>query len=257
MHAVILAGGFGTRLSEETDRIPKPMVQIGSRPILWHIMKTYAAHGITDFVICCGYKGYVIKEYFANYFVHTSDVTFVMRNNKMKIHRTDAEDWRVTVVDTGEHTMTGGRLRRVRGHLPPDEPFCFTYGDGLGDVDISASVAFHQAHGKLATLTAVPPPTRFGALTLSDHDEVISFDEKPTDIASRINGGYFVLDPAAISYISGDEVSWEREPLSRLAKDRELVAYRHDGFWQPMDTLWEKRLLDDMWDSGEAPWKTW
>jgi glucose-1-phosphate cytidylyltransferase len=257
MKAVILAGGLGTRLSEETDRIPKPMVEIGSKPILWHIMKTYSAHGVNDFIICCGYKGYLIKEYFANYFVHTSDVTFDMKDNQMEIHQSMAEDWRVTVVDTGEQTMTGGRLRRVRKFLDPDETFCFTYGDGVGDIDITALIEFHRSHGKKATLTAVKPSARFGVINIDPNHVVTSFDEKPREGASLVNGGYFVLSPDVIDLIDGDDVSWEREPLMALASQRELAAFEHDGFWQPMDTLWEKRLLDSMWADGTAPWRVW
>ena len=257
MKAVILAGGLGTRLSEETSLKPKPMVEIGGRPILWHILKIYSAHGINDFVICAGYKGYVIKEYFANYFLHMSDVTFDMGSNTMEVHRKNAEPWRVTIVDTGEATMTGGRLKRVAEFLD-DEPFCFTYGDGVGDVDITGLVAFHRAHGKIATLTAVQPPGRYGALALNDDDGVEHFQEKPEGDGSWINGGFFVLNPEAIGYITGgDPMTWEREPLEGLARDRELRAWKHRGFWRPMDTLRDKLQLEEMWESGKAPWKIW
>ena len=257
MYAVILAGGLGTRLSEETDRIPKPMVEIGSKPILWHIMKSYSTHGVNDFVVCCGYKGYVIKEYFANYFVHSSDVTFDSSTNEVTVHQRRAEDWRVTLVDTGETTMTGGRLRQVREHLPEGEDFCFTYGDGVGDVDIASLVDFHRAHGKKATLTAVRPPARFGALELKADGEVVAFEEKPLEAGNWINGGYFVLSTDVIDLIAGDSTSWEHEPLRALVSQNQLVAYRHHGFWQPMDTLREKRLLDNLWSEGQAPWKVW
>ncbi|WP_193210811.1 glucose-1-phosphate cytidylyltransferase [Luteolibacter marinus] len=257
MKAVILAGGLGTRLSEETSLKPKPMVEIGGRPILWHILKIYSAHGINDFVICAGYKGYVIKEYFANYFLHMSDVTFDMASNSMEVHRKNAEPWRVTIVDTGEATMTGGRLKRVAEFLG-DEPFCFTYGDGVGDIDISALVDFHRSHGKVATLTAVQPPGRYGALALSDEDAVEAFQEKPEGDGAWINGGFFVLNPEAIGYITGgDPMIWEREPLENLAKDRQLLAWKHRGFWRPMDTLRDRIQLEEMWESGKAPWKVW
>lgn len=256
MKAVILAGGLGTRLSEETGSRPKPMVEIGGKPILWHIMKIYSAHGVRDFVVCLGYKGYMIKEYFANYFLHMSDVTFDMSRNKMEVHQNNAEPWRVTLVDTGENTMTGGRLRRVRTYLEGDEAFCFTYGDGLGDVDISRVLEFHKAHGKLATMTATQPPGRFGALGL-DKNEVQTFQEKPGGDGGWINGGYFVLSPEVLDYISDDAAVWEREPLEHLAADGELMAYKHEGFWQPMDTLRDKHHLEGLWESGEAPWKVW
>lgn len=256
MKAVILAGGLGTRLSEETSARPKPMVEIGGRPILWHIMNIYSAHGINDFIICCGYKGYVIKEYFANYFLHMSDVTFDMRKNKMQVHDQRAEPWNVTLVDTGDDSLTGGRLKRVAGYLKPGEPFCFTYGDGVGDVDIAASIAFHQSHGRLATLTATYPPGRFGALDIQNK-QVISFKEKPKGDGAMINGGFFVLDPKAIDYVAGDSTSWEEEPLAKLAADNQLMAFEHKGFWQPMDTLRDKHQLEALWNSGQAPWKVW
>lgn len=256
MKAVILAGGLGTRISEETHLKPKPMINIGGHPILWHIMKTYSSHGVNDFVICCGYKGYVIKEYFANYFLHMSDVTFDMSNNHIEVHEQHAEPWRVTLVDTGEETMTGGRLRRVRPYLENEEQFCFTYGDGLSDVDISAQLAFHRAHGKLATVTAVLPPGRYGALERVG-DQVQGFTEKPRGDGGWINGGFFVLSPKVIDLIEGDTTSWEAEPLAQLAKADQLMAFEHSGFWQAMDTLREKNLLEDLWQSGRAPWKRW
>ncbi|MEM8551968.1 MAG: glucose-1-phosphate cytidylyltransferase [Pseudomonadota bacterium] len=254
MKAVILAGGLGTRLAEETAVRPKPMVEIGGLPILWHIMKIYSHHGINDFIVCCGYKGYVIKEYFSNYFMHMSDVTFDMARNDVVYHQPRAEPWRVTLVDTGDATMTGGRLRRVAGHLE-DEPFCFTYGDGVADVDISALIAFHKRHGRRATVTAVMPPGRYGALELGEDGAVRRFVEKPRGDGGRINGGFFVLSPAVIDVIDGDATAWEVEPLSRLAQSGELVAYPHDGFWQPMDTLRDRKQLEDLWASGEAPWR--
>jgi glucose-1-phosphate cytidylyltransferase len=259
MKAVILAGGYGTRISEESAIRPKPMVEIGSKPILWHIMKIYAAHGITDFVICCGYKAYMIKEYFANYFLHTADVTFDLRENRMEVHRAASEPWRVTLIDTGEQTMTGGRIRRVREHIG-GETFCLTYGDGVGDVDITRLVAYHRAQGALATLTAVQPPGRFGAFTLGEEQSRISsFKEKPQGDGegAYINGGYFVLEPQVLDYIAGDETVWEREPLERLAHDGALAAYRHRGFWQPMDTLRDKNYLEELWQRGSAPWRIW
>jgi glucose-1-phosphate cytidylyltransferase len=255
MKAVILAGGLGTRISEETGVKPKPMIEIGGKPILWHIMKIYSAHGIHDFVICCGYKGYMIKEYFANYFLHMSDVTFDMENNQMKVHQRNAESWRVTLVDTGDNTMTGGRLKRVRDYLGDDD-FCFTYGDGVGDVDIGRSIEFHRQHGKLATVTAVQPPGRFGSLDMKG-DDVLSFQEKPQGDGSWINGGFFVLSPKVVDLIDGDQTSWEREPCERLARDSQLSVYRHSGYWQPMDTLRDKVHLEELWQSGKAPWKTW
>lgn len=257
MKAVILAGGLGTRISEETHLKPKPMIEIGGKPILWHIMKMYSHHGINDFVICCGYKGYIIKEYFANYFLHMSDVTFDMSENKMEVHQKHAEPWRVTLVDTGDDTMTGGRLKRVQKYLKNDEAFCFTYGDGVSDVDITALVKFHQSHGKLATLTAVHPPGRFGALDLTADSEVQSFVEKPKGDGGMVNGGFFVLSPEVLELIADDQAIWERGPLETLAKQHSLRAYQHAGFWQPMDTLRDKTLLEDLWQSGQAPWKKW
>jgi glucose-1-phosphate cytidylyltransferase len=256
MKAVILAGGLGTRLSEETSIRPKPMVEIGGRPVLWHILKMYSHHGVNDFVICCGYKGYVIKEYFANYFLHMSDVTFDMRSNKMEVHHKRAEPWTVTLVDTGEDSMTGGRLRRVAKYVQNDEAFCFTYGDGVGDIDIGETIAFHRAHGKAATLTATLPPGRFGALDIRA-GQVLNFKEKPKGDGAKINCGFFVLSPQVLSRLEGDQTVWEQEPLVSLAADRELMAYEHDGFWQPMDTLRDKHLLEELWSSGHAPWKMW
>lgn len=256
MKAVILAGGLGTRISEETHLKPKPMVEIGGRPILWHIMKLYSARGVNDFVICCGYKGYLIKEYFANYFLHMSDVTFDMERNEMQVHRRMAEPWRVTLVDTGENTLTGGRLKRVADYLRDEDCFCFTYGDGLSDIDIRALIAFHRQHGKLATVTAVRPPGRYGALERSG-DQVVEFVEKPRGDGGVINGGFFVLSPKCIDLIEGDATPWEWAPMSELAAIGELMAFEHQGFWQPMDTLREKTLLEDLWASGKAPWKLW
>lgn len=255
MLAVILAGGLGTRISEETHLKPKPMIEIGGKPVLWHILKIYSAHGINDFIICVGYKGYVIKEYFANYFLHMSDVTFDIKNNRMEVHHKHAESWRVTVVDTGEETQTGGRLKRVRDYLE-DEPFCFTYGDGLADVDVSATVEFHRSHGKLATITAVQPPGRYGALQIEE-GFVRDFHEKPLGDGAWINGGFFVLDPAVVGRIPDDASIWEREPMESLARNNELMAYQHSGFWRPMDTLRDKSQLDELWQSGRAPWKVW
>ncbi|MBB3291036.1 MULTISPECIES: glucose-1-phosphate cytidylyltransferase [unclassified Rhizobium] len=255
MKAVILAGGLGTRISEETSSRPKPMVEVGNRPILWHIMKIYSQHGINDFIVCCGYKGYVIKEYFANYFLHMSDVTFDMRSNKMEVLQNSAEPWRVSLVDTGEATMTGGRLKRVREYLG-DEDFCLTYGDGVGDIDITALIAFHKEQGRLATLTAMQPPGRFGSLAFDGH-KIQHFQEKPQGDGGWINGGFFVLSPKVIDYIEGDASIWEREPLETLAKQEQLNAWFHHGFWQPMDTLRDKRHLEELWASGQAPWKTW
>lgn len=254
MKAVILAGGLGTRISEETHLKPKPMIEIGGKPILWHIMKAYSAHGIHDFVICCGYKGYVIKEYFANYFLHMSDVTFDMKNNKMEVHQQHAEPWRVTLVDTGDNTLTGGRLKRIAPYVENDEAFCFTYGDGVSDVDISAELAFHRQHGKLATVVAVQPPGRYGALQL-DRARVDGFMEKPRGDGGLINGGFFVLSPQCLDLIEGDDSSWEGKPLSVLAERGQLMAFEHRGFWQPMDTLRDKTYLEDLWFSGQAPWK--
>jgi len=255
MKAVILAGGYGTRIAEETHLKPKPMIEIGGKPVLWHIMKTYSAYGIDDFVICCGYKGYMIKEYFANYALHVSDVTFDLRANRMQVHQSSVEPWTVTLIDTGDETGTGGRLRRVRRYVG-SEDFCFTYGDGVCDVDVGKLVAFHKRQRTLATVTATQPPGRFGVLTMSDA-KIASFEEKPHGDGGWINGGYFVLSPKAIDYIDGDDAMWEREPLERLAKDGQLSAYVHRGFWQPLDTLRDKNLLNDLWDSGKAPWKVW
>ncbi len=254
MKVVILAGGLGTRLSEETVQRPKPMVEIGDRPILWHIMKSYAAHGLNDFVVCLGYKGYVVKEFFANYFLHTSNVTFDLGRNAMEVHQRHAEPWRVTLVDTGDATQTGGRIKRVAEHI--GETFCMTYGDGLGDIDITASIAFHHAHGRLCTVTAVQPPGRFGALDL-DEDRVVEFREKPFARDTWINGGFSILSRQVLDYIDGDDTFWEHTPLQRLVAEDQLRAWRHTGFWQPMDTLREKGLLQDLWASGRAPWKVW
>jgi glucose-1-phosphate cytidylyltransferase len=256
MKAVILAGGFGSRISEETNLKPKPMIEIGGKPILWHIMKIYAANGVNDFIICCGYKGYVIKEYFANYFLHMSDVTFDMAHNRMEVHQKHAEPWRVTLIDTGEDSMTGGRLKRVAKYVQDEDAFCFTYGDGVADVDIAAEIAFHRAHGKLATVTAVQPPGRYGALQMAG-SQVTGFSEKPRGDGGLINGGFFVLSPRCLDRIAGDSTSWEAEPLTGLARDGQLMAFAHTGFWQPMDTLREKNLLEDLWQSGRAPWKRW
>lgn len=254
--AVILAGGLGTRISEETHLKPKPMIEIGGKPILWHIMKMYSVHGIHDFVVCCGYKGYVIKEYFANYFLHMSDVTFDMAENRMEVHHRHAEPWRVTLVDTGEATMTGGRLRRVAEYLKDEQAFCFTYGDGVSDVNIAAVLDFHRSHGKLATVTGVQPPGRYGALDTCGNG-VNGFMEKPPGDGAWINGGFFVLSPEVLSRIADDSTSWEAAPLESLAADGQLQVYRHAGFWQPMDTLRDKNQLEALWQSGEAPWKTW
>jgi glucose-1-phosphate cytidylyltransferase len=254
MKAVILAGGRGSRISEETSIKPKPMIEIGEKPILWHIMKFYSAHGINDFVICCGYLGYVIKEYFANYFVHTSDVTYDLANNKVEVHHQTTEPWKVTLVDTGLDSMTGGRLKRVKQYLD-DEDFCFTYGDGLSDVNITKLLKFHQESGKLATVTAVQPPGRFGALIL-DSTDVKGFREKPED-GGWINGGFFILNPQVIDYIEDDSTTWEREPMERLVKDNQMNAFLHHGFFQPMDTLRDKNQLEEMWEKGKAPWKIW
>ena len=256
MRAVILAGGLGTRISEETSVRPKPMVEIGGRPILWHIMKMYSAHGIDDFIVCCGYKGYLIKEYFANYFLHMSDVTFDMQNNKMEVHQRNAEPWRVTLVDTGENTLTGGRLKRVADYVKDEDAFCFTYGDGVANVDIGALVNFHRQHGKRATVTAVQPPGRYGALSM-DGNRVRGFVEKPQGDGGWINGGFFVLSPDCIELVENDASSWEGEPLSQLAAQGELMAFWHNDFWQPMDTLRDKNQLEELWQSGNAPWKMW
>jgi glucose-1-phosphate cytidylyltransferase len=256
LKAVILAGGMGTRISEESHLRPKPMIEIGGRPILWHIMKSYSHHGITDFVICLGYRGYLIKEYFANYFLHNADVTIDARRNEIKYHKAKSEPWRMTLVDTGEHTMTGGRLKSVASYLTPGEPFCFTYGDGVADIDVGRQVAFHKAHGKRGTVTAVTPPGRYGALSI-ERDRVVRFVEKPTGDNTFINGGFFVLDPSVVDLIDGDDTPWEGAPLERLAAQGELMAFRHTGFWQPMDTLRDRMHLEQLWASGNAPWKVW
>jgi glucose-1-phosphate cytidylyltransferase len=257
MKAVILAGGLGTRISEETDSKPKPMIEIGGKPILWHIMKIYSSHGVNDFVVCCGYKGYVIKEYFANYFLHMSDVTFDIQNNNMHIHQNKSEPWTVSLVDTGEETMTGGRLKRVKDYLKDESEFCFTYGDGVSDVNIGKLIKHHKKHGKKATLTATRPQGRFGAIKIGFDNMINKFEEKPEGDQSWINGGFFVLNPSVIDIIDSDFTSWENEPLTKLAKDGQLSAYIHDGFWQPMDTLREKNKLNELWISGKAPWKVW
>ena len=256
MKAVILAGGLGTRISEETATRPKPMVEIGGKPILWHILKMYSHYGIHDFVICCGYKGYLIKEYFANYFLHTSDVTFDMQRNQMEVHSKRAEPWTVTLVDTGDNSMTGGRLLRVAKYVQDDEAFCLTYGDGVSDIDIAASIKFHRAHGKAATLAATFPPGRFGALDIRQR-QVMTFKEKPKGDGGMINGGFFVLSPRVLSYLQDDTTVWEQDPLMQLADDGQLMAFEHHGFWHPMDTLRDKQLLEDLWASGNAPWKKW
>jgi len=255
MKAVILAGGLGTRISEETHLKPKPMIEIGGKPILWHIMKMYSAHGVNEFVICCGYKGYMIKEFFANYFLHMSDVTFDMSNNGMEIHQNNAEHWKVTLIDTGENTLTGGRLKRVRSYLGDDD-FCFTYGDGVGSIDITKLIQFHKQHRKNATVTAVQPPGRFGALEMSG-TSVQSFVEKPHGDGMYINGGFFVLNPKVIDLIDDDNTIWERKPLETLAARGQLEAFKHDGFWHPMDTLRDRQHLEELWQSGDAPWKVW
>ncbi len=256
MKAVILAGGLGTRLSEQTVSKPKPMVEIGGRPILWHILKIYSHYGINDFIICCGYRGYVIKEYFANYFLHQSDVTFNIKDNKIEVHQKRVEPWTVTLVDTGEQTMTGGRLRRIKDYIKDEESFCFTYGDGVADINIDELLKFHKAHGKLATLTATLPPGRFGALDI-DLYKINRFEEKPKGDGALINGGFFVLSPKVIARIDGDKTIWEQEPLKGLAKDGELMAFKHEGFWQPMDTLRDKTKLQELYESNKAPWKLW
>jgi glucose-1-phosphate cytidylyltransferase len=256
LKAVILAGGLGTRISEETHLKPKPMIEIGGRPILWHIMKIYSAHGVNEFVICCGYKGYFIKEYFSNYFLHMSDVTFDMANNQMQVHQQKAEPWKVTLLDTGDNTLTGGRLKRVADHVKDEEAFCFTYGDGLADINIKSSIDFHLNHGKLATITAVQPPGRYGALE-RDGDTITGFIEKPRGDGGLINGGFFVLSPKCIDFIEGDQTSWEEQPLTQLASIGEMMAFEHQGFWQPMDTLRDKNHLEEMWSSGSADWKVW
>jgi glucose-1-phosphate cytidylyltransferase len=255
MKTVILAGGYGTRISEETFLKPKPMIEIGGMPILWHIMKTYSSYDINDFIICCGYKGYIIKEYFANYFLHMSDVTFDIKHNKMEVHHKSVEPWNVTLVDTGLETMTGGRLKRIKNYLE-DDTFCFTYGDGVGDINISNLINFHNNKKTLATITAVQPPGRFGRLNIKN-DKVIDFKEKPSGDGDWINGGYFVLEPEVLDYIKGDSTIWEREPLERLAHDGQISAYKHTNFWHPVDTLRDKNYLEEMWNSGKASWKTW
>ena len=257
MKAVILAGGLGTRISEETYLKPKPMIEIGGRPILWHIMKMYSAHGVNDFIVCCGYKGYVVKEYFANYFLHMSDVTFDMANNRMEVHEQKAEPWRVTLVDTGDDTLTGGRLKCISKYLDNEDTFCFTYGDGLSDIDITQTIKFHQKHGKLATVTAVQPPGRYGAIETNTNSQITGFVEKPRGDGGLINGGFFVLSPQVLKLIDSDQTSWESEPLTKLAAMGEIMAFEHQGFWQPMDTLREKNLLEELWDTGKAPWKKW
>jgi glucose-1-phosphate cytidylyltransferase len=254
---VILAGGLGTRISEETHLKPKPMIEIGGKPILWHIMKMYSHHGINEFIICCGYRGYIIKEYFANYFLHMSDVTFDMANNNMQVHQRHAEPWKVTLVDTGDSTMTGGRLKRVAEYVKNEEAFCFTYGDGVSNVNIKQLIKFHQTHSKLATVTAVQPPGRYGALSIQGNNQVTGFLEKPPGGNGLINGGFFVLKPQCIELIADDTTSWEAFPLEELARQNELMAYQHDGFWQPMDTLREKNMLELLWQNGQAPWKSW
>jgi glucose-1-phosphate cytidylyltransferase len=254
MKAVLLAGGLGTRISEESVIRPKPMIEIGGKPILWHIMKMYSAHGINDFIVCCGYKGYMIKEYFANYFLHMSDVTIDLANNAVAVHQQKAEPWKITLVDTGDLTQTGGRIKRIAEHLDGD--FCLTYGDGVGSVNITELIAFHQAHGKLASMTAVQPPGRFGALKIQG-TSVASFQEKPSGDGNWINGGFFVLKPACLQLLEGDDTVWEREPLESLAKSGEMQAFFHRGFWQPMDTLRDKNYLEDLWSKGNAPWKAW
>ena len=256
MKAVILAGGLGTRLSEETGSRPKPMVEIGGKPILWHIMKIYAAHGINDFIICCGYKGYIIKEYFANYYLHMSDVTYDMTDNSMIVHNERAESWKVTLIDTGDSSMTGGRLRRVKDYVKDEEAFCFTYGDGVADIDITSLVAFHKSHGKLATVTAAYPSGRFGALEI-EASMVKNFQEKPKGDGGMVNAGFFVLSPEVIDLIDGDETVWEQKPLMELASTNDLMAYEHSKFWQPMDTLRDKVNLEELWSTGQAPWKVW
>lgn len=256
MKAVILAGGLGTRISEDTTSRPKPMIEIGGKPILWHIMKIYSHYGINDFIICCGYKGYMIKEYFANYFLHMSDVTFDMQNNQMAVHQQYAEPWKVTLVDTGDETMTGGRLKRIADYVKDEEAFCLTYGDGVSDVNITDLIAFHKAQNVKATLTATLPPGRFGALDLGGN-RVKSFVEKPQGDGAMINGGFFILSPKVIDYIDNDKTIWEREPLERLAQEGDLASFRHAGFWQPMDTLRDKVHLEELWQSGNVPWKVW
>ena len=257
MKAIILAGGLGSRLSEETSLRPKPMVEIGGRPILWHIMKIYSHYGINEFIVCLGYKGYVVKEFFSNYFLHASDVTIDLLNNRVEMHRNTSEPWRVTLVDTGASTMTGGRLKRVLPYVENDESFCFTYGDGVADVDIGALLRYHQEHGKLVTLTATQPTGKFGALEIDGQGAVAEFTEKPRGDGGWINGGFFVLSPKVGAYIDGDEIAWEREPLETLAREGQVSAFRHSGFWQPMDTLHDRQVLENLWAAGDAPWKVW
>jgi len=257
MKAVILAGGLGTRISEETHLKPKPMIEIGGKPILWHIMKIYSFYGINEFIVCCGYKGYIIKEYFANYFLHMSDITFDMSNNHMKIHQNNSEPWTVTVVDTGEETNTGGRLKRVYNYIKNEEAFCLTYGDGVSDIDITKLIKYHKSHGKLATLSAVRSPGRYGVLKIVQDATVSDFQEKPDGEGGWINGGFFVLSPDVVKCIESDKTTWEKEPLTSIAHDGQLVAYKHEGFWQPMDTLREKNMLNELWENNEAPWKVW
>ena len=256
MKLVILAGGLGTRISEETIIKPKPMIEIGGKPVLWHIMKIYSYHRINEFIICCGYKGYIIKEYFANYFLHQSDITFDMSKNEMKIHQERAEPWKVTLIDTGENTMTGGRIKRIKSYLNEGEDFCLTYGDGLANINISKLVSFHKTHGKIATLSAIYPPGRFGALEITEN-QVTRFYEKPRGDGALINGGFFVLKSNALDYIHGDSTIWEQEPLNNLATDGELMSFKHEDFWQPMDTLRDKHYLEELWETGKAPWKLW
>ena len=256
MICVILAGGLGTRISEESNLKPKPMIEIGGKPILWHIMKIYSSHGINEFIICCGYKGYIIKEYFANYFLHMSDVTFNMHDNSIEIHNQKAEPWKITLIDTGDDSQTGGRLKRVKSYLTNEDSFCFTYGDGVSDVDISASILYHKKHKKLVTVTAVQPPGRYGAI-ISEGNNVTGFYEKPKGDGGYINGGFFVLSPKAIDYIDNDNTSWENEPLSNLAREGQVQAFEHHGFWQPMDTLRDKNLLENLWINNNAKWKIW
>ncbi len=257
MKAIILAGGLGTRISEETHLKPKPMIEIGGKPILWHVMKIYSSHGINDFIICCGYKGYLIKEYFANYFLHTSNVTFDMKNNQMQVHQQYAEPWTVTLIDTGDDTQTAGRLKKVENYVRNEKAFCFTYGDGLSDVNISELIEFHYAHGKLATVTAVQPPGRYGALNKKNDHIVEGFIEKPLGDGGWVNGGFFVLSPKVLDYIDSDQSAWEGATISKISQDHELMAFEHKGFWQPMDTLREKNLLEELWMHGRAPWKNW
>jgi len=257
MKLVIFAGGYGTRISEESHLKPKPMIEIGGKPIIWHIMKLYSAYNINDFIICCGYKGYLIKEYFSNYFLHLSDVTFDIKNNTMEVHHKKVEPWKVTLIDTGEKTMTGGRLKRVSQFLGDDETFCLTYGDGLSNVDLSKLIQYHKGHGKKATVTVVTPPGRFGSLIIDQNGSVNSFVEKIPGDGTVVNGGFFVLSKDVIDYVDDDETIWEREPLEGLANDKQLMAYQHDGFWQPMDTMRDKAVLDDLWESKNAPWKIW